>query len=236
MKPLYKRILLKLSGEGLAGAGKSGIDAEIVIRLAREIAEIRNSGVDVCLVIGGGNFFRGAKGIGDFTDRSVADQIGMMATVMNALVLKSALNKTGCAATVYSGLNVPQACELYSFRKAMQSLENKEIVIFAGGTGSPYFTTDTGAVLRAAEMHCDVVMKATQVDGVYDSDPRVNPNAVRFDEISYDEAVAKHLNVMDMTAITMARETKMPIMIFAQAQENALLKAVCNQVKHTIIK
>lgn len=236
MEPLYKRILLKLSGEGLAGVDKNGIDADIVMRLAGEIAKVRKLGVEVCLVVGGGNFFRGAKSVEGLMDRSVADQIGMMATVMNALALKSALDKTGCFATVYSGLNVPQVCEAYSFCKAMRSLKDGKVVIFAGGTGSPYFTTDTGAVLRATEMHCDILMKATQVDGVYDSDPRVNQNAVRFDTISYDEVVAKHLDVMDMTAIVMAREVKIPIMIFAQAQENAVFNAICNQVKYTIIK
>lgn len=236
MKPAYKRILLKLSGEGLAGDDKFGINSEVVLRLAREIAEIRNMGVEVCLVIGGGNFFRGAKNAGAIMDRSVADQIGMMATVMNALAMKSALDSVECPAIVYSGLNVPQACEPYSFRKAMQSLKNGKVVIFAGGTGSPYFTTDTGATLRAVEMHCDVLMKATQVDGVYSADPRTDPNAVRFDEIGYDEVIAKHLNVMDMTAIAFVREAKLPIMIFAQKEDNALVQAVCGVAKHTMIK
>ena len=236
MEPVYKRILLKLSGEGLAGADKFGINPDVVARLAQEIAAIRRLGVEVCLVIGGGNFFRGAKNAGATMDRSVADQIGMLATVMNALAMKSALDAIDCAATVYSGFAVPQACESYSFRKAIKSLENGEVVIFAGGTGSPYFTTDTGAALRAAEMHCDVLMKATQVDGVYSADPRYDSTAVRFDEIGYDEVIAKHLNVMDMTAIAFVRDAEIPVMIFAQAGESALVNAVCGKAKHTMIK
>ncbi len=236
MRPIYKRILLKLSGEGCAGAEKFGIDSAVVSRLATEIKKIRELGTQVCLVIGGGNFFRGAKNADGIMDRSVADQIGMMATIMNALAMKSALDAMECPTVIYSGLNVPQVCDAYSFRNAIHSLENGKVVIFSGGTGSPYFTTDTGAALRAAEMHCDVLMKATQVDGVYDADPRYNPEAKRYDSLSYDEVLKKHLNVMDMTALAMLRDIKIPIMIFAQAEENAVLKAVCGQVKHTIIK
>lgn len=236
MKPAYKRILLKLSGEGLAGKDKTGINPEVVERLASEIDEVRRLGVQVCLVIGGGNFFRGAKNAGKSMDRSMADQIGMLATVMNAVAMKAALDNISCPAVIYSGLSVPQVCETYSFRAAIQSLESGKVVIFAGGTGSPYFTTDTGAALRATEMHCDVLMKATQVDGVYSADPRTDPQAVRYDEISYAEAIEKHLNVMDMTALAMLRDVKTPTMIFAQAEDKAVLKAVCGQVKHTIIK
>ncbi len=227
---------MKLSGEGCAGAEKFGIDSAVVSRLATEIKKIRELGTQVCLVIGGGNFFRGAKNADGIMDRSVADQIGMMATIMNALAMKSALDAMECPTVIYSGLNVPQVCDAYSFRNAIHSLENGKVVIFSGGTGSPYFTTDTGAALRAAEMHCDVLMKATQVDGVYDADPRHNPEAKRYDSLSYDEVLKKHLNVMDMTALAMLRDIKIPIMIFAQAEENAVLKAVCGQVKHTIIK
>lgn len=236
MKPLYKRILLKLSGEGLAGENKNGVDSTVVERLAAEISQISKAGVQVCLVVGGGNFFRGAKNAAGFMDRSVADQVGMMATVMNALVLKSALEAAGCPTDVYSGLAMPQACETYSFRHAVASLEQGKAVIFAGGTGSPYFTTDTGAALRATEMHCDVLMKATQVDGVYDSDPRENPSAKRFDIVSYAEVIDKRLQVMDITAVALAQDSGLPIMIFAQSEPNAIIKAVCGEVKHTIIK
>jgi uridylate kinase len=236
MKPIYTRILLKLSGEGLAGENKSGVDSTVVERLAAEISRVRKAGVQVCLVVGGGNFFRGAKNAADFMDRSVADQVGMMATVMNSLILKSALEAADCPTDVYSGLAVPQACETYSFRHAKASLEAGKAVIFAGGTGSPYFTTDTCATLRAAEMHCDVLMKATQVDGVYDSDPRSNPQAKRYDSVSYSEVIDKRLKVMDITAVAMAQEASLPIMIFAQSEPDAIIKAVCGEVKHTIIK
>ena len=236
MKPVFKRILLKLSGEGLMGDKGFGVDAEIAASLAREIAEVRDLGVQVCLVIGGGNFFRGAKNASEGMDRSVADQVGMMATLMNALVMKTALERAGCPVEIYSGLVMPQVCETYSFREATKSLSKGNVVIFSAGTGNPYFTTDSGAALRAAEMHCDVIMKATQVDGVYDSDPRTNPNARRYDEISFAEVEDKKLKVMDMTAITMAAENNIPIMVFAQKGENSIVSAVCGQAKCTIIK
>lgn len=236
MKPEFKRIMLKLSGEGLAGDCKTGIDASVVQKLAREIKVVRDLGVQVCLVIGGGNIFRGAKNGSAFMDRSVADQMGMLATVMNALTMKSALESLGCPAKVFSGLNMPQICEPYSFRESKKVLDENTVVLFACGTGSPYFTTDSGAVLRAAEMHCDVVMKATQVDGVYDSDPRYNKNAKRYDSISYAEVLEKHLDVMDMTAIAMARDNQIPIMVFAQKGDESVLKAVCGEAKYTLIK
>lgn len=236
MKPVFKRILLKLSGEGLMGDKGFGVDAEIAASLAQEIATVRELGVQVCLVIGGGNFFRGAKNASEGMDRSVADQVGMMATLMNALVMKTALERAGCPVEIYSGLVMPQVCETYSFREAIKSLSKGNVVIFSAGTGNPYFTTDSGAALRAAEMHCDVIMKATQVDGVYDSDPRTNPNARRYDEISFAEVEDKKLKVMDMTAITMAAENNIPIMVFAQKGENSIVSAVCGQAKCTIIK
>ena len=235
MKPIYKRILLKLSGEGLAGKDKTGIDTSVVGRLAAEIKKVRQSGVQVCLVIGGGNFFRGARNAGKIMDRSVADQIGMMATVMNALAMKSALESIDCPAVIYSGLNVPQVCNSYNFCDALRSVNEGKVVIFAGGTGNPYFTTDTGAALRAVEMHCDILMKATQVDGVYSADPRIDSTATRYDKISYNEVLERRLNVMDMTALAMLRDAKVPTMIFAQAEEQAIYKAVCGQIKHTII-
>ena len=216
MKPVYKRILLKLSGEGLMGNNGFGVDADIAAALASEIAKVRELGVQICLVIGGGNFFRGAKNATEGMDRSVADQVGMMATLMNALVMKTAIERAGCSAEIYSGLVMPQVCETYSFREAMKSLAKGRIVIFAAGTGNPYFTTDSGASLRAAEMHCDVIMKATQVDGVYDCDPRNNPNAKRYETVSFAEVEDKKLKVMDMTAVTMAAENNIPIMVFAQ--------------------
>ena len=236
MKPIYKRILLKLSGEGLMGNRGFGVDADIAAALASEIAKVRELGVQICLVIGGGNFFRGAKNATEGMDRSVADQVGMMATLMNALVMKTAIERAGCSAEIYSGLVMPQVCETYSFREAMKSLAKGRIVIFAAGTGNPYFTTDSGAALRAAEMHCDVIMKATQVDGVYDCDPRNNPNAKRYETVSFAEVEDKKLKVMDMTAITMAAENNIPIMVFAQKGKDSIVEAVCGQAKCTIIK
>lgn len=236
MKSEFKRVLLKISGEGLAGEQKNGIDTEVLMSLGRQIAELQRSKVQVCVVVGGGNFFRGAKNAGAMMDRSVADQIGMMATIMNAMAMKSALLSLGCAVEVFSGLSVPQVCENYSFRKALAAVDAGKIVIFAGGTGSPYFTTDTGAALRAVEMHCDVLMKATQVDGVYDADPKVNPKAKRYDEISFKEVLEKHLGVLDMTAAAMAEEAGLPVMIFALNDENAIVNAVRGSEKSTIIR
>lgn len=236
MKPQYKRVLLKLSGEGLMGDKEFGVSPEVVASLAEQIKQIHELGTDVCIVIGGGNIFRGAKEAAEGMDRSVADQIGMLATVMNSLFLQDALIKIGVSAKVVSGLRIPQACEDYSYRKVMSYLQNREVVIFAAGTGSPYFTTDTGAALRAAEMGCDALLKSTQVDGVYDSDPRCNSSAKRFDSLPYDEVIKKELKVMDISAVVLAKENKVPIIIFSQHEESALLNAVCAQGKFTIIK
>lgn len=236
MKPQYKRVLLKLSGEGLMGDKEFGVSPEVVASLAEQIKQIHELGTDVCIVIGGGNIFRGAKEAAKGMDRNVADQIGMLATVMNSLFLQDALIKIGVSAKVVSGLRIPQACEDYSYRKVMSYLQNREVVIFAAGTGSPYFTTDTGAALRAAEMGCDALLKSTQVDGVYDSDPRCNSSAKRFDSLPYDEVIKKELKVMDISAVVLAKENKVPIIIFSQHDESALLNAVCAQGKFTIIK
>lgn len=236
MTPKFKRVLLKLSGEGLAGESKTGIDTNVIRELVTQISRVVALGVQVCIVVGGGNFFRGAKNATADMDRSVADQVGMLATVMNALALKAALLKKSVKTVIYSGFAVPQACETYQFEKALQDIEQGSVIIFAGGTGSPYFTTDTGAALRAIEMHCDILLKATQVDGVYSDDPRSNPNAERYENISYADVLAKHLNVMDMAAISMAADNKLPVMIFALKEPEALVKAVCGEIKNTIIK
>lgn len=236
MKPKYKRILLKLSGEGLMGNRPFGMDEEVIQKLASQIKQVYDLGVDVCLVVGGGNIFRGAKEASKGLNRSVADQVGMLATVMNALYLQNALEKQGVAARVMSGLSIPEVCENYVYRRALRHLEKRRVIIFAGGTGSPYFTTDTGAALRASEMGCDVLLKATQVDGVYDDDPRKNKNAARYDEITYDEVITKELKVMDLTAVSLAKDNKIPIVVFAQKGDNSLLDAVSGQGKFTIIK
>ncbi len=235
MKPVYKRILLKLSGEGLMGNQAFGISPEVISALATQIKEVYEAGVEVCLVIGGGNIFRGAKEAAKGMNRTVADQVGMLATIMNALSMQNALEQQGVDARVLSGLSVPEVCEPYMYRRALRHLQKKRVVIFAGGTGNPYFTTDTGAALRAAEMQCDVLLKATQVDGVYDSDPRINNKAVKYDHVSYDEVINNHLNVMDMTAVALARENNIPIVVFAQRDKDALMQVVSGKGKYTII-
>ncbi len=235
MTPIYKRILLKLSGEGLMGEQAFGISPEILSSLAQQIKQVHEAGVEVCLVIGGGNIFRGAKEAAKGMNRTVADQVGMLATVMNALSMQNALEQQGVDARVLSGLAIPEVCEAYMYRRALKHLDKGRVVIFAAGTGNPYFTTDTGAALRAAEMQCDVLLKATQVDGVYDSDPRVNSQAVKLDCVSYDTVINNHLQVMDMTAVSLARENNIPIVVFAQKGENALMNAVTGQGSFTLI-
>ena len=236
MRPQYKRILLKLSGEGLMGDKSFGMSAEVIKKLARQIKDVYDAGTEVCLVVGGGNIFRGAKEASKGLDRSVADQVGMLATVMNALYLQNALEKLGIEARVLSGLSIPEVCEDYIYRRALRHLQKNRVLIFAAGTGCPYFTTDTGAALRASEMKCDALLKATQVDGVYDADPRQNAGAVKYNEISYDEVISKGLGVMDLTAVSLAKDNRIPIVVFAQKGENALLNAVTGQGEFTIIK
>ena len=236
MQPVYKRILLKLSGEGLMGDREFGMSPEVIARLAEQIKHVRQLGVEVCIVVGGGNIFRGAKEASKGMNRSVADQVGMLATIMNALYLQDALEKTGVEVRVMSGLNVPQVCEPYMYRKALNHLEKGRVIIFAAGTGNPYFTTDTGAALRASEMQCDALFKSTQVDGVYDSDPRQNTKAQRYDIVSYNEVIEKRLKIMDTAAVVLAKESKVPIIVFSQKGEDSLIKAVCGEGKFTTIK
>lgn len=236
MKPIYKRIMLKLSGEGLMGDKEFGMSPEVIDALARQIKTVYDAGVEICVVVGGGNIFRGAKEASKGMNRTVADHVGMLATVMNALYIQNALEKINVPARVLSGLNIPEVCEHYIYRRALRHLEKKRVVIFAAGTGNPYFTTDTGAALRASEMQCNVIFKSTQVDGVYDSDPKTNPNAKRFDEISFDEVIEKQLKVMDITAVALAKENNIPIVVFAQRGEDALAKAVSGEGSFTIIK
>ena len=236
MKPIYKRILLKLSGEGLMGDKSFGMSAEVIASLAKQIKEVYDAGVEVCMVVGGGNIFRGAKEASKGMNRTVADQVGMMATVMNALYLQNALEQIGARVRVLSGLDIPEVCEHYVYRRALRHLQKGRIIIFAAGTGNPYFTTDTAAALRASEMQCDVILKSTQVDGVYDSDPRKNPEAKKFDEISYDEVISKQLKVMDMTAVALAQENNIPVVVFSQSAPDALMNAVTGKGEFTIIK
>ena len=236
MKSIYKRVLIKVSGEGLMGDGAYGISVDAVKKVATQIKEVYEAGVEVCIVVGGGNIFRGVKEASKGIKRTVGDYIGMMATVMNAIYLQNVMEDMGLDVRVLSGLEIPQVCESYRYRRAKRHLEKKRIVIFAGGTGNPFFTTDTGAVLRASEMDCDALLKSTQVDGVYDSDPLKNPKAKKFDEISYNEVIEKRLGVMDLTAIAMARENKLPIIVFSQHEKNALQKVLAGKGNFTVIK
>lgn len=236
MKPVYKRVLLKLSGEGLMGDKSFGMSAEVIKSLAQQIKELRDAGVEVCVVVGGGNIFRGAKEASKGMNRTVADHVGMLATVMNALYIQNALEEAGQPARVLSGLNIPEVCEHYVYRRALRHLEKGRVVVFAAGTGNPYFTTDTGAALRASEMQCDVILKATQVDGVYDSDPKQNSQAKKFEAISYDDVIEKQLKVMDITAVALAKENNIPIVVFAQKGKDALANAVCGKGNFTIIR
>ncbi|MBQ8751166.1 MAG: UMP kinase [Alphaproteobacteria bacterium] len=236
MSKTYKRILLKLSGEGLMGSQPFGIDENVLNTVTDSIKKVHNQGIELCIVIGGGNFYRGVNNKNENISRSVADQAGMLATIINALFLKSTLIAKGVKCEVLSGLNAPQLVEAYTHRKAQELLNNGYVIIFAGGTGNPYFTTDTGATLRALETDCDALFKATQVDGVYDSDPKKNPNAVRYSEVTYDEVISKELKVMDMTAISMARENKLPIIIFKQEDVNSLGKVLSGKGNYTTVK
>lgn len=226
MKTLYKRILLKLSGEGLAGDNGFGIDSQKLSNLANQIQKLVALNIEVCIVVGGGNFFRGAKDAFKELDRSKADQMGMLATLMNAVALHGFLNSLNIKSQIMSGLSTPSVCETYSYDKAMTALQDGNVVIFAGGTGNPYFTTDTGAVLRAIEMHCDVVLKSSQVDGIYSADPKKDAKARKYDKISYEDVIAKNLKVMDLTAISLAKENNMPLIIFSQHTPDSITNII----------
>lgn len=214
-KTSFKRVLLKISGEALMGNQGYGLHPPTVERIAREIAAVRDLGVEVCLVIGGGNIFRGLQGSAQGMERTTADYMGMLATVMNALAMQSALEAIGVFTRVVSAIPMDQVCEPYIRRRAVRHLEKGRVCIFAAGTGNPYFTTDTAATLRASEMHCEAIFKGTQVDGVYDKDPKIHADAVRYDRVSYDEVLQKNLKVMDASAIALARDNKLPIVVFS---------------------
>ena len=226
MNQNYKRILLKLSGEALMGQYEFGIDSDVLAQTAAEVAKQQKSGTQVALVIGGGNIFRGAGLAQGGIDRVSADQMGMLATVMNALAMQDAIKKQGVNCRVMSALKIDQLGEEYSAHKAREFLSEGEVVIFAAGTGSPYFTTDTAASLRAIEIEADLLLKATKVDGIYDSDPMKNPEAKRYDQLGFDEAIAKELGVMDLTAMVLCRENKMPLCVFNMFETGALDKIV----------
>ncbi len=231
----YRRILLKLSGEALMGNDAFGINQETIKKIVNEVKEVVEIGVQVAIVIGGGNIFRGVAQSAKGMDRATADYMGMMATVMNSLALKDALEGVGVTARVQSALSMQQIAETYAREKAIQYLEEDKVVIFAAGTGNPFFTTDTAAALRGAEMNCDIMLKATNVDGVYNDDPKKNPDAVRYQTVTFDEAISKNLKVMDATAFALCREQKLNIKVFGIFKEGALKRVVMGADEGTLV-
>jgi uridylate kinase len=234
--PKYARVLLKVSGEALMGQGAYGIDIETVDRIAADVKEAAGAGTQICMVIGGGNIFRGLAGAAKGIDRATADYMGMLATVMNALAMQAALERTGVPSRVQSAIPMSSVCEPYIRRRAIRHMEKGRVVIFAAGTGNPFFTTDTAAALRAAEMACDAMLKATQVDGVYSADPKKYPDAVRYESLSYHEVLAKDLAVMDASAISLSRENGIPILVFSLHDRGALAKVLKGGGWATIIE
>ena len=231
----YRRVLLKLSGEALAGAAGFGIDAAILVRLAEEIAALRRSGAEIALVLGGGNLFRGVAGGSVGMDRATADYMGMLATVMNALAIGDTMNKAGLTARVMSAIAIEQVVEPYVRPKALQYLEEGKVVIFAAGTGNPFFTTDTAAALRGAEIGAEMVLKATKVDGVYTADPKKDPSATRYAEITFDEAMSRNLGIMDAAAFALCRDQKLPIKVFSIFKHGALKRVVLGMDEGTLV-
>ena len=234
--PPFKRILLKLSGEVLMGNQPFGIDPDFVAELAREVKAAKDSGLEICLVIGGGNIFRGMAGAARGMDRAQADYMGMLATVMNALAMQNALEQLGVHTRVQSAVEMDQVCEPVIRRRAERHLEKGRVVIFAAGVGSPYFTTDSGAALRAAEMQCDALFKGTSVDGVYNADPKQDPAAKRYDTVDYDTVLAHNLKVMDASAVALCRDNDIPIVVFSIREKGNLAKVLAGQGTQTIVR
>ena len=231
----FKRVLLKISGEALMGDDSFGISTEMIRLLAREIKTVHEREVQLSLVIGAGNIFRGVAGASAGMDRSAADSMGMLATVINSLAVQDALEKEGVPTRVMSAISMRSVCEPYIRRRALRHLEKGRLVIFAAGTGNPYFTTDTAAVLRALESEADVIMKATRVDGVYDLDPEIHPEAVRYEALTYNQVLQKNLRVMDASAISLAREEKLPILVFNMKIAGNIVKAVAGDNIGTLV-
>ena len=230
---MYKRVLLKLSGEALGGKNGVGIDPDTVDGVVRQLVELSKKGVEIAIVVGGGNFWRGRQGVA--MDKVTADHMGMLATVMNALALQDAIEKKGVPTRVQTAIAIPSVAEPFILRKALRHFECGRIVIFACGTGNPYFTTDSGAALRAAEIKADVLLMAKNVDGVYDSDPKTNKNAVKLKELSYMEVINKNIAVMDFTSVTMCMENKVPKIAFGLSEENSIIRAASGEKIGTII-
>ena len=232
----YRRILLKLSGEVLMGDQSFGIDPETVARVAEEVKAAKDTGLEICLVIGGGNIFRGVAGASKGMDRAQADYMGMLATVMNALAMQNALEQIGVQTRVQSAIEMDKVCEPVIRRRAERHLEKGRIVIFAAGVGAPYFTTDSGAALRAAEMKCDALLKGTSVDGVYDADPKKVAGATRYDTLTYDRVLADNLKVMDASAVALCRDNEIPIGVFSIREQGNILKVLAGTGVSTVVK
>ena len=235
-RPAYRRILLKLSGEALMGEDSYGINRATVERIVAEVKDVMVLGVQVAIVIGGGNIFRGVAPAAAGMDRATADYIGMLATVMNALALQDAMHRVGLPSRVQSALNIEQVAEPYIRGKAMRYLEEGKVVIFAAGTGNPFFTTDTAAALRGMEMNVDVVLKATKVDGVYTDDPMTHPDAMRYQRLTFDEAIIRNLRVMDATSLTLCRDQKLPVKVFSIFKPGALKRVVMCEDEGTLVE
>ena len=235
-KPKYNRVMLKISGEALMGDTQFGLHPPTVQRIAAELAKVHEMGVELCVVIGGGNIFRGLQGSAQGMERTTADYMGMLATVMNALAMQAALEALKIHTRVISAIPMDQVCEPYIRRRAVRHLEKKRICIFAAGTGNPYFTTDTAATLRASEMGCEALFKGTQVDGIYDSDPKTNPDAKRYEVVSYDEVLQKNLKVMDASAIALARDNKLPIIVFSLDAPGGLVSILNGEGNFTVVE
>src|SRR6202163_651911 len=234
-KPNYRRVIVKLSGEALSGPERFGIHQPTIDRFAADLIAAHKLGIALGVVVGGGNVLRGAQISEDGLSRPTADAMGMLATVMNTLVLEAAIQRAGASARAMSALTMPQVCETYERQRALRHLEDGRIIIFAGGTGNPYFTTDTTAILRAAEMECDAVLKATDVDGVYTADPKKDPKAKRYDRLSHQEALDKRLKILDATAFEIAQENRMPIIVFSIREQRAIETVLRGKGRFTIV-
>ncbi len=233
--PRYRRVLLKISGEALMGQGEYGLEAETVTRIATEVRTVRDMGVEVCLVIGGGNIFRGVSGAASGMERASADYMGMLATVINALAMQNALEREGIQTRVQSAIPMATVCEPYVRRRAVRHMEKGRVVIFAAGTGNPYFTTDTAAALRASEMGCEALLKGTHVDGVYTADPKQVPDARRYERLSFHEVLSQDLRVMDASAISLARDNRIPILVFSIVTAGGFAEVMAGRGRFTII-
>ena len=231
-----KRVLLKISGESLMGVDSYGIDVSTVDRVAKEISQVCKLGIEICLVIGAGNIFRGLSGAAAGMDRASADYMGMLATVMNSLAMQNSLERLGFQTRIQSAISMTEVCETYTRRRAIRHMEKNRIVIFAAGTGNPYFTTDTAAALRASEMDCDAIFKGTKVDGIYDKDPIEHKEANKFEKITYSEVLSKNLRVLDSSAVSLARDNNIPIIVFSIKENNGLLNILKGKGSYSVVE